>query len=115
MTVRCASALVPGVAGCRREHVSLNDPARRGATTCRSLRREAISVTDPLLLRITARTKRSYCTWRADITWRSGDQSGVIRVDNHGRGYAVAGSDDTESYGWTNTGWTAYGSSWCTA
>jgi hypothetical protein len=69
----------------------------------------SVSVTDSLLLTIIARTKRCYCIWRAEITWRSGGQSGVIRVDNHGKGYAVAGSDDTESYGWTNTGWTAYG------
>ena len=58
-----------------------------------------VSLTDPLLLKIIARTSRCYCLWRATITWRSGDQSGVMRVDNHGDGYAVAGPEGVTAFG----------------
>ena len=51
-----------------------------------------VSVTDPLLLKIVARTRRCWCTWRAEITWRSGEKSGAIAIDNGGKGYTVVGS-----------------------
>jgi hypothetical protein len=50
-----------------------------------------VSLEDPLLLRIIARTERCDCTWSATIDWRSGDKSGEIRVDNGGDGYRVVG------------------------
>jgi len=56
-------------------------------------------MTDPLLLRIIATTKRCYCVWRAEIAWRSGDQSGVMRIDNNGKGYAVVGDDGATAFG----------------
>ena len=53
----------------------------------------SVSVTDPLLLYIIARTKRCDCTWRATIPWRSGGRTGTITIDNSGRGYRVVGTD----------------------
>lgn len=50
-----------------------------------------VSITDPLLLQIVATTKRCYCVWRAEIPWRSGGKSGVIQINNKGRGYVVVG------------------------
>jgi hypothetical protein len=57
-----------------------------------------VSVTDPLLLYIVARTKRCDCTWRATVPWRSGGKSGTIAIDNAGRGYTVVGSDRVPYY-----------------
>jgi hypothetical protein len=50
-----------------------------------------VSVTDPLLLKLMPMTATCWCNWRADIAWRSGSKHGVIRVDNHGKGYDVVG------------------------
>jgi hypothetical protein len=50
-----------------------------------------VSLQDPLLLYIVASTKRCDCTWRAGIHWRSGAKSGVLAIDNHGKGYDVVG------------------------
>ena len=52
-----------------------------------------VSVTDPLLLYIVARTKQCDCTWRATVPWRSGGKSGTIAIDNAGRGYTVVGTE----------------------
>jgi hypothetical protein len=52
-----------------------------------------VSVTDPLLLYIVARTKRCDCTWRATVPWRSGGRTGTLTIDNEGRGYTVVGTD----------------------
>jgi hypothetical protein len=57
-----------------------------------------VSVTDPLLLQIVARTKRCFCTWRAEITWRSGGQSGAIPIDNDGKGYTVVGVQNVREF-----------------
>jgi hypothetical protein len=61
-----------------------------------------VTVTDPLLLQVVASTKRCSCTWRAEIAWSSGDQTGVIPIDNDGSGYTVVGSQGVEEF--TNTG-----------
>lgn len=58
-----------------------------------------VSISDPLLLRIVAVTKRCYCTWRAFLSWRSGSKSGQIAVDNDGKGYAVVGAYGLRHYG----------------
>jgi hypothetical protein len=50
-----------------------------------------VSLDDPLLLRIIARTSRCDCTWSARIDWRSGDKAGKILIDNGGDGYRVVG------------------------
>jgi hypothetical protein len=63
-----------------------------------------VSVTDPLLLQIVASTKSCSCTWRAEIAWSSGDQTGVISIDNDGSGYTVVGSKGTKAFGNTGSG-----------
>jgi hypothetical protein len=63
-----------------------------------------VSVTDPLLLQIVASTKSCSCTWRAEIAWSSGDQTGVVPIDNDGRGYTVVGSQGTKAFGNTGSG-----------
>lgn len=50
-----------------------------------------VSITDPLLLKVVATTKRCLCNWRGYITWRSGGETGRIPIDNAGKGYTVAG------------------------
>jgi hypothetical protein len=64
-----------------------------------------VSVTDPLLLDIVAITKRCFCTWTAGISWESGDKSGVIRIDNGGKGYPVVGGEGVPSFLEGNTSW----------
>ena len=64
-----------------------------------------VSVTDPLLLQIVASTKRCACTWRAEIPWSSGDQTGEILVDNRGSGYTVIGSQGATGLRPSETGW----------
>jgi hypothetical protein len=64
-----------------------------------------VSVTDPLLLDIVTTTKQCFCTWKADISWQSGDKSGVIRVDNGGKGYPVVGAEGVPSFLQGNTSW----------
>jgi hypothetical protein len=61
-----------------------------------------VSVTDPLLLQVVASTKRCYCTWSAEIAWSSGEQTGVIPIENDGTGYTVVGSQGAKAF--TNTG-----------
>jgi len=70
----------------------------------------AVSITDPLLLRIYARTAKCLCIWRAEIVWRSGEHSGTLRIDNGGLGYSVAGTDGVPRYsnGGPSEGWGRY-------
>lgn len=58
----------------------------------------AVSVTEPLLLEVIATTQSCYCTWSAEIPWVSGAQRGTIKIDNHGDGYMVAGTEGLPSY-----------------
>lgn len=67
-----------------------------------------VSITDSLLLKIVATTRTCLCTWRAAISWRSGGESGTIRVDNGGTGYVLAGAAGLPRYvrsGSTASGW----------
>jgi hypothetical protein len=57
-----------------------------------------VSVTDPLSLDIITITKRCFCRWKADISWVSGDKSGVLSVDNGGKGYPVVGGEGVPSF-----------------
>ncbi len=64
-----------------------------------------VSISDPLLLYIVARTKRCDCTWRAEISWRSGGKSGVLSIDNGGRGYVVVGGAGAPTFVRDVKGW----------
>lgn len=63
-----------------------------------------VSVTDPLLLQVVASTKRCSCTWRAEIAWSSGEQTGVIPIDSDGSGYTVVGSLGARAFSNTGSG-----------
>lgn len=63
-----------------------------------------VSLTDPLLLQIIASTKRCSCTWRAEIPWSSGEQTGEISIDNGGSGYTVVGIEGAREAEFTGTG-----------
>jgi hypothetical protein len=63
-----------------------------------------VSITDPLLLVIVASTERCSCNWRAEMPWSSGGQTGVISIDNHGRGYTVVGSQGLKEFSNSGTG-----------
>lgn len=68
-----------------------------------------VSLTDPLQLNVIAITKRCYCTWRAEIPWQSGGRSGVIRIDNHAKGYGVVGGDGLKEFSSTGGGPSGWG------
>jgi hypothetical protein len=64
-----------------------------------------VSLEDPLILKIVATTKRCDCTWRGSITWKSGERTGRIPVDNDGKGYRVVGIEGVRWYRNENDGW----------
>lgn len=64
-----------------------------------------VSLTDPLLLEISANTKHCYCTWTADIPWVSGSMRGVIHIDDEGKGFTVADDAGLVSYGRFSGNW----------
>jgi hypothetical protein len=53
-----------------------------------------VDLTKPLHLYLVAKADYCYCVWSARISWKSGDQEGVIHVDNGGKRYRVV-----EGYG----------------
>jgi hypothetical protein len=67
-----------------------------------------VSLTDPLLLQVVASTKRCSCTWRAEIAWSSGEQTGVMPIDNDGSGYTVVGSQGAKAFANVGTGRTVW-------
>ena len=67
-----------------------------------------VSLTDPLLLDVIATTSSCYCVWSAEIPWVSGAHRGTIRIDNHGDGYRLVGTNGLTSYYpdfYGNRGW----------
>jgi hypothetical protein len=68
-----------------------------------------VSLTDPLQLNVIAITKRCYCRWRAEIPWQSGEKSGVIRIDNRGKGYGVVGKAGLKVFSSTGGGPSGWG------
>lgn len=57
-----------------------------------------VSLAESLRFSIVASARSCYCVWTAEIPWVSGDERGVIRVDNGGRGYTVIGIDGLSSF-----------------
>ncbi len=64
-----------------------------------------VSLARPLVFYVVATARSCYCVWRARIPWVSGDERGVIRVDDQGRGYEVVGIEGLSSF-------SAIGGSW---
>ena len=57
-----------------------------------------VSLDRPLVFFVVAAAHSFYCVWRARIPWDSGDDRGVIRVDDQGRGYEVVGFEGLSSF-----------------
>jgi hypothetical protein len=73
-----------------------------------------VSVTDPLLLDITATSRSCYCAWHAEIPWVSGGRRGTLLVDNDAKEYKVAGEAGLRWYipnsgRWRDAGVPSYG------
>lgn len=66
-----------------------------------------VSVTDPEVLRVTARTANCDCRWYLELDWSSRGRTGTVRVDDHGRPFRTSGVEglphyeyDTSARGW---------------
>ncbi len=57
-----------------------------------------VSIQDPLLLYVVATTDSCYCNWKAQISWVSGSERGVIDIDNEGSGYRVFADPSFDGY-----------------
>jgi hypothetical protein len=57
-----------------------------------------VSLTEPLLLYVMAKTNSCYCTWKARIPWVSGSQRGTIVLDEGDGGYRAAGIGSFPQY-----------------
>ncbi|MFF8533832.1 helix-turn-helix domain-containing protein [Streptomyces sp. SAS_267] len=50
-----------------------------------------VSVEDPEVLLVKARTKHCACDWYLDLDWSSRGRTGTVRIDDHGRPFRTAG------------------------
>ncbi|MET8099125.1 helix-turn-helix domain-containing protein [Streptomyces sp. NPDC005236] len=50
-----------------------------------------VSVEDPEVLMVTARTEGCACDWYLDLDWSSQGSTGTIRIDDHGQPFRTAG------------------------
>ncbi|MFD5521997.1 helix-turn-helix domain-containing protein [Streptomyces sp. NPDC127066] len=50
-----------------------------------------VSVDDPEVLLVEARTEHCACDWYLDLDWSSQGRTGTIRIDDHGRPFRTAG------------------------
>jgi hypothetical protein len=57
-----------------------------------------VSVTDPLLLDVSADTQRCFCEWWAEIPWVSGSEKGVIKIGKPNKGFRVTNDHGLPTY-----------------
>ncbi|MET9667578.1 helix-turn-helix transcriptional regulator [Streptomyces sp. NPDC006475] len=50
-----------------------------------------VSAKDPEILLVTGRTVTCDCDWFLELAWSSGDRSGTVRIDDHGRPFRTSG------------------------
>ncbi|MFF7199861.1 helix-turn-helix domain-containing protein [Streptomyces sp. NPDC008141] len=50
-----------------------------------------VSAKDPEILLVTGRTVTCDCDWYLELAWSSGDRSGTVRIDDHGRPFRTSG------------------------
>ncbi len=50
-----------------------------------------VSAEDPEILLVTGRTVACDCDWYLELEWTSGDRSGTVRIDDHGRPFRTSG------------------------
>ncbi|MFE7131358.1 hypothetical protein ACFVIM_10895 [Streptomyces sp. NPDC057638] len=51
-----------------------------------------VSVRDPEVFLVTARTVDCDCDWYLELEWSGGDRSGVVRIDDGGRPFRTSGT-----------------------
>jgi len=64
-----------------------------------------VSLTDPLLLYVSAQSQRCFCEWYAEIPWVSGAKRGVIRIGNPSDGFRLTNDHGLPSYVPSEDGW----------
>lgn len=57
-----------------------------------------VSLTDPLLLYVSATTQKCFCEWYAEIPWVSGAKRGTIMIGNPDEGIRLASDHGLPSY-----------------
>ena len=64
-----------------------------------------VSLTDPLLLYLVVLADSCDCIWSAEIPWVSGDQTGMIEIDDQGEPFRVVGDEGLAGYTFGTDGW----------
>ncbi|MFI0964426.1 helix-turn-helix domain-containing protein [Streptomyces sp. NPDC021080] len=76
----------------KRTPVARAVPGSRGDTILPARRFPyRVSVEDPEVLMVDARTKTCACEWYLDLDWSSQGSTGTIRIDDHGRPFRTTG------------------------
>ncbi|NUR58080.1 MAG: helix-turn-helix domain-containing protein [Catenulispora sp.] len=59
-----------------------------------------VSKTDPQVLTLYAHATSSNVSWYLELDWSSGDRSGTLRIDDHGRPFQTSGAKGRPLYGY---------------
>ncbi|MFF3420714.1 helix-turn-helix domain-containing protein [Streptomyces sp. NPDC002698] len=62
-----------------------------------------VSVEDPEVLLVKARTEHCACDWYLDLDWSSQGRTGTIRIDDHGRPFRTAGTAGLPHYSYAES------------
>ncbi|WP_433171792.1 hypothetical protein [Actinoallomurus sp. CA-150999] len=57
-----------------------------------------ISSTDPEVFHVIAAARSCDCRWRVRVDWTSGDRSGTVTIDDHGRPFRTVGTENVPVY-----------------
>ena len=60
-----------------------------------------VSSTEPVVLRVIAKTRSCDCDWHLELAWTAGGRTGTTTIDDGGRAFRTSGST-TEPYGFTD-------------
>ncbi|MDX6361646.1 MAG: hypothetical protein QOC85_649 [Streptomyces sp.] len=69
-----------------------------------------VSVEDPEVLLVTARTENCDCRWYLELDWSAQGRTGTTRIDDHGRPFRTSGTTGRPPYTYDTTGrsWIRY-------
>ncbi|GHA96779.1 hypothetical protein GCM10010346_19440 [Streptomyces chryseus] len=62
-----------------------------------------VSVTDPEVLLVNARTAGCDCRWYLELVWSSGARSGTVRISDNGRPFRTSGAKGMPRYAYSAT------------
>ncbi|MFD9466522.1 helix-turn-helix domain-containing protein [Streptomyces sp. NPDC060027] len=65
-----------------------------------------VSVKDPEVLMVDARTVGCDCRWYLELEWSSQGRTGTERIDDHGVPFRLSGTKGLPHYGYASGGWT---------